>query len=114
MSIENPFPAPAMREITEEQSRSPEIAASPEKGPYRRFEKPVFSNAPFADELAAAYSRLASQCNQTEELWLDSVKGAFFQEFIESYQPITHYTIQLMEETQSQIENLKNRVMELS
>ena len=114
MSIENPFPAPSMREITEQESLSPEIEASPEKGSYRRFEKPVFSASPFADELAGAYSRLSSQCSRTEELWLDSVKEAFFNEFIEPYHPTTNQTIQLMEETQSQIENLKNRMMELA
>ena len=113
MSIENPFSAPSVRESTELQSPSPEFAASPEKGPYRRFEKPVFSTSPFADELAEAHNRLSAQCGKTEELWLDSVKEVFFQQYIESYPPITRQTILLMEETQAQITHLKNRAQEL-
>jgi hypothetical protein len=112
MSIENPFPPPSMNEV-KGQSSSLEVSSSLEKGPYYNFEKHVPSSFSFADELAETLRSLTSQCDKTEELWLDIVKTAFYNEFIESYKPTTQNTIQIMQETESQIINLKNRIMEL-
>ena len=107
--MENPFPAPTNLEGQAAMPHHPEIEASPEKGSYRAFEK-FNEPASLGDELRTAHSRLATQCSQTENLWLDSVRQSFFANYIEQYAPTTLATADLMDEIQTQIESLKNRL----